>query len=65
MPGNSDSAKLAKCMRDAKNDADRQACEAQFVADGGTVEGGKVFLDAKGGATFVTKGGKVFGGKVF
>ena len=66
MPGKSDVAKLAKCVRDCKGDPNcMKACEAAFVADGGgTVqavnEGGKVFTDSTGGKVFITTGGKVF-----
>jgi hypothetical protein len=55
---------LRKCMKAAGNDAaKRAACEAAFKADGGSVDGGKVFTTPDGEATFVTNGGKVFNGK--
>ena len=53
---------LKKCMRAAKNDAERKACETAFSQAGGAVapEGGKVFTAPDGSAGFVTNGGKVF-----
>ena len=65
MPADRGVAKLTKCIKDCRgNQACVQACEAAFVAEGGTIdavpEGGKVFVDPDGGKVFVTNGGKVF-----
>ncbi len=58
---------LRKCMRKAKNDADRQDCQDAFVAAGGqvtpgvTLDQGKVFSILGGSEeAFVTNQGKVF-----
>lgn len=66
-PENAALKKLKHCMKAAKNQADRDACQLEFEKDPGAVtDGGKVFSTTDGNGTFVTDGGKVFtGGKVF
>jgi hypothetical protein len=57
-------ADLKKCMKDATTDPERVACEATFIAAGGTVKPnveGKVFSIPDGTQAFVTNQGKVFG----
>jgi hypothetical protein len=55
---------LRTCLHKAGKDAAKVAdCETKFKSDGGTVEGGKVFLTPDGDTTFRTDGGKVFSGK--
>ena len=55
--------KVAKCIRDCGDDeACKEACEAAFKQEGGTVEpvpdGGKVFIP-QGGKVFISHRGKV------
>ena len=67
-PQNAALRNLKVCMKGAKTQADRDACQATFenAPGGGTTTGGKVFGTADGNGVFVTDGGKVFtGGKVF
>ena len=62
----SDVKALTQCVQKCKagDTACVEACEAEFVKNGGKVaapqEGGKVFTDSTGGKVFITHGGKVF-----
>ncbi len=62
MPDHPSLANLKKCVKDCKgNEACVAACEAAFVAEGGTASAdGKVFTDPNGGKVFITLDGKVF-----